>query len=61
MNLSGYFTEDTDSQERVLMEPPLGLIAILSYLNREYKEKINGKIVKSRFDFDGYPEMVKMI
>ena len=61
MNLSGYFTEDTDSQERVLMEPPLGLIAILSYLNREYKEKINGKIVKSRLDFDGYPEMVKMI
>ena len=61
MNLSGYFTEDTDSQERVLMEPPLGLISILSYLNREYKEKINGKIVKSRLDFDGYPEMVKMI
>ena len=61
INLSGYFSEESDSQERVLMEPPLGLIALLSYLNREYKEKINGKIVKSRLDFDGYQEMTKII
>ena len=43
------------------MEPPLGLIALLSYLNRQYKEKINGKIVKSRLDFDSYSEMTKII
>ena len=43
------------------MEPPLGLIALLSYLNREYKEKIHGKIVKSRMNFDGYDEMIKTI
>jgi len=61
MNMSGYFSEDSDSQERALMEPPLGLIALLSYLNREYKEKIHGKIVKSRMDFDGYDEMIKTI
>ena len=61
MNLSGYFSEDSDSQERVLMEPPLGLIALLSYLNRKFKEKINGKIVKSRLDFDSYSEMTKLI
>ena len=61
MNMSGYFSEDSDSQERALMEPPLGLIALLSYLNREYKEKIHGKIVKSRMDFDGYDKMIKTI
>ena len=61
MNMSGYFSENSDSQERVLMEPPLGLIALLSYLNREYKEKIHGKIVKSRMNFDGYDEMIKTI
>ena len=61
MNLSGYFSEDSDSQERVLMEPPLGLIALLSYLNRKFKEKINGKIVKSCLDFDSYSEMTKLI
>ena len=61
INLSGYFSENPDSQERVLMEPPLGLIALLSYLNREYNEKIYGKIVKSRLDFNSYSEITKII
>jgi len=61
INMSGYFSDDTDSQERVLMEPPLGLLALLSYLNREYKENIDGKILKSRLDFDSYDELVKKI
>jgi len=61
INMSGYFSDDTDSQERVLMEPPLGLLALLSYLNREYKENIDGKILKSRLDFDSYDELVKRI
>jgi radical SAM superfamily enzyme YgiQ (UPF0313 family) len=61
INMSGYFSEDTDSQERVLMEPPLGLITLLSYLNREFKSKVNGKILKSRLDFDNYEEMTKKI
>ena len=61
LNLSGYFSKGGDSQERVLMEPPLGLIALQSYLDREFKEKINGKILKSALDFDSYEEMVKAI
>jgi radical SAM superfamily enzyme YgiQ (UPF0313 family) len=61
MNMSGYFSEDSDSQERVLMEPPLGLMALLSYLNREHGEKVYGKIVKSRLDFNSYSSMVKLI
>ncbi len=61
INMSGYFSDDTDSQERVLMEPPLGLLALLSYLNREYKDNINGKILKSRLDFDSYDELVNKI
>ena len=61
MNLSGYFSEDSDSQERVLMEPPLGLIALQSYLDNKFKEKLQGKIVKSRLDFDSYPEMIQLI
>jgi len=61
MNLSGYYSSKSDSQERKLMEPPLGLIALQSYLNREHKEKINGKIVKSGLDFDSNEEMNKLI
>ncbi len=61
LNMSGYYSSGADSQERVLMEPPLGLIALQSYLNRELKEKFLGKIVKSRLDFDSNAEMVKII
>ena len=43
------------------MEPPLGLIALLSYLNRELEEKIEGKIIKSKIDFDSYEELTKVI
>jgi len=57
INMSGYFSEKGDSQERALMEPPLGLIALLSYLNREFKSKVDGKILKSRLDFDSLEEM----
>jgi radical SAM superfamily enzyme YgiQ (UPF0313 family) len=61
MNLSGYYSIKSDSQERKLMEPPLGLIALQSYLNREYKEKVNGKIIKSGLDFDSNEEMNNLI
>lgn len=61
INMSGYFSEKGDSQERALMEPPLGLIALLSYLNREFKSKVDGKILKSRLDFDSLEEMKKKI
>ena len=43
------------------MEPPLGLISLLSYLNREFKEKVHGKILKSRLDFNTYDELNKVI
>jgi radical SAM superfamily enzyme YgiQ (UPF0313 family) len=43
------------------LEPPLGLIALLTYLNNEYKEKIHGKIIKSRLDFNSNHEMAKII
>ena len=43
------------------MEPPLGLIALQSYLDNKFKEKLQGKIVKSRLDFDSYPEMIQLI
>ncbi len=61
MNLSGYYSSGADSQERKLMEPPLGLIALQSYLDREFKEKIDGRIVKSGLDFDSNEEMNKLI
>ena len=59
--MSGYYSQGKDSQERVLMEPPLGLLALLTYLNREYKENIDGKILKSGLDFDSDEELTSKI
>ena len=61
INMSGYYSQGKDSQERVLMEPPLGLLALLTYLNREYKENIDGKILKSGLDFDSDEELTSKI
>ncbi len=61
INMSGYYSKGKDSQERVLMEPPLGLLALLTYLNREYKENVDGKILKSGLDFDSNEEFISKI
>jgi amino acid adenylation domain-containing protein len=42
-------------------EPPLGLMYLLSYLQQEFGEKINGKIIHSRIDFDNYGELKSII
>jgi len=61
VNVSTYFTKDRDVSEYDVLEPPLGLIALLSYLNHVFKEKINGKIIKTRVDFDSFEELNKLI
>ena len=61
VNISTYFTKDRDISEYDVLEPPLGLIALLSYANHIFGEKINGKIIKSRVDFDNYQELDKII
>ena len=44
-----------------MLEPPLGLIALQTYLNQKLGKKIHGKIIKSRVDFDSYNELGKII
>ncbi len=61
INISTHFTKDKDVSEYDVLEPPLGLIALQSYLNREFKEKIKGKIIKSSVDFDSYEELNSLI
>ena len=39
----------------------MGLIALQSYLNREFKEKVKGKIIKTSVDFDSYDELENII
>ena len=61
INISSYFTKDRSVSEYDVLEPPLGLIALLSYANHIFGEKIKGRIIKSRVDFDSYEELNKKI
>ena len=61
INISSYFTKDRSVSEYDVLEPPLGLIALLSYANHIFGEKIKGSIIKSRVDFDSYEELNKKI
>ncbi|MCU0285418.1 MAG: AMP-binding protein [Acidobacteria bacterium] len=44
-----------------IFEPPLGLIYLMSYLNHRLPGKINGKIAKSRVDFNNYTELKTLL
>jgi len=61
INISTHFASDKDASEYDVLEPPLGLIALQSYLNREFKEKVRGKIIKSSVDFNSYDELNNII
>ncbi|HLP44383.1 MAG TPA: condensation domain-containing protein, partial [Candidatus Kapabacteria bacterium] len=56
LDLSQYFNDEKQMLYDVV-EPPLGLMYLLTYLYRQYGEKINGKIAKSRIDFNNYQEL----
>jgi len=56
LDLSQYFSGETKMLYDIT-EPPLGLIYLLSYLNREMPGKVNGRIAKSHIDFDNYAEL----
>ncbi|MBI1860973.1 MAG: radical SAM protein [Deltaproteobacteria bacterium] len=58
---SPYFTTEADSREYAVFEPPLGLMALLTYVNEKMAKQVNGKIIKARIDFDSYEDLVKQI
>ncbi|MGD2088936.1 MAG: amino acid adenylation domain-containing protein [Candidatus Aminicenantes bacterium] len=60
LDLSQFFSGTKDMLYDVA-EPPLGLMALMTYLNRELGSKIDGKVTKSRFDFDNYEELKALL
>ncbi|UCH95476.1 MAG: AMP-binding protein, partial [Candidatus Aminicenantes bacterium] len=60
LDLSQYFSKDSHMLYDV-SEPPLGLMYLLTYLNHRFPGKINGKIAKSRVDFDSYDELKQLL
>jgi amino acid adenylation domain-containing protein len=60
LDLSQFFSGDSEAIYNVA-EPPLGLMYLLTYLHQEMGDRINGKIAKSRFDFDNYDELKALL
>ncbi|HLP58027.1 MAG TPA: condensation domain-containing protein, partial [Candidatus Deferrimicrobium sp.] len=60
LDLSQFFSDG----KKILydgVEPPLGLMYLLTYLKKELGRKVNGKIAKSRVDFDSFVELKQML
>jgi amino acid adenylation domain-containing protein len=56
LDLSQFFSSETNRLDNI-NDPPLGLITVMSYINRKFGARINGKILKSRTDFDNYSQL----
>ena len=56
LDLSQHYSDDTDLLYDVV-EPPLGAVYVMTYLKEQLGDRVDGKIVKSRIDFDSHREL----
>jgi len=61
LDLSTYFSDDVDSREYNVLEPPLGLMALATYADQELGGKVDTKLCKSRIDFDSYEDLYQLV
>lgn len=61
LDLSQYFSHMAEGQVYNVVEVPLGLMYLLSYLKREYGDSVQGKILKSFIDFDSFDELKRLM
>ncbi|MCP5003232.1 MAG: AMP-binding protein, partial [Planctomycetes bacterium] len=61
LDLSQFFSVDSDRMLYDVVEAPLGLMYIMTSLYEQFGERVCGKIAKSRIDFDSYHELKKLL
>ena len=61
LDLSLLFTTGSDNMLYDVVEAPLGLMYIMTYLNKEIGKQVCGKVLKSRIDFDSFEELERLI
>jgi len=61
LDLSTYFSDDVDSREYNVLEPPLGLMALATYADQELGSAVDTKLCKSRIDFDSYEDLYQLV
>ncbi len=60
LDLSQFFSYIGDMLYDVV-EPPLGMMYILTYLKAQLGDRVEGKILKSRIDFDSYERLKELL
>ena len=60
LDLDLYFTHQTRMLYD-LVDEPLGLIRLITHLHHEFGSKVNGRIAKSRIDFNSYDQLKKLL
>ena len=60
LDLSQLYSSDASLFYDVV-EPPLGLMSLLTNLNRQFGTKLNGRIAKARIDFDSHHELRQLV
>jgi amino acid adenylation domain-containing protein len=60
LDLSQVFSSESNLIYDVV-EQPLGLMYLMSYLNHQFGDRISGRIVKSRIDFDSFVELKDLL
>ncbi|UCH97694.1 MAG: AMP-binding protein, partial [Candidatus Aminicenantes bacterium] len=61
LDLSQLFSEEHEHMLHHQIEEPLGLLYLMSYLGETFKDRIIGKVFKSKIDFDSYEELKRII
>ena len=61
VDLSTYFSEEQDKREYNVLEPPLGLMALTTYINEKFGNLVQCEIKKSLIDFDSFEELHKKV
>ncbi|UCH92858.1 MAG: AMP-binding protein [Candidatus Aminicenantes bacterium] len=56
LDLSQSFSQEKEKFSN-MVEPPLGLMYLMTFLKQKFGKQINGKIAKSRIDFDSFSDL----
>jgi amino acid adenylation domain-containing protein len=61
LDLTLFFSHERSDRFDSVIEPPLGPIYILTYLQQQYGNKVSGKIAKSGIDFEDYSQLKRLL
>ncbi|MCP5054687.1 MAG: AMP-binding protein [bacterium] len=61
LDLSQFFSKDAANMLYDMVDPPLGLMYLLTHLNATYGPRLEGKIAKARVDFKDYGELKELL